>query len=81
VQSGTVEAHLSDAFLNRVRAVYRRAIATTKPSRGQWAALDERRVDVHAALLSESNDAREQSSTIRQAQIYIMVSIAYVGAM
>lgn len=57
MQSATVEAHLSDAFLDRVRAIYRRAIAATKPTRGQWAAHDQRRADVHIALLADDNDA------------------------
>lgn len=57
MQSVTVEAHLSDAFLDRVRAVYMRAIAVTPRTRGQWAAHDNRRADVHAALLAGNNDA------------------------
>ena len=57
MQSVTVEPYLSDAFLDRVRAVYRRAIAATKPMRGLWAFHDQRRIDVHAALLASGNDA------------------------
>jgi len=57
VLSATVEAYLSDAFLDRVKAAYRRALAATKPAGGQWAAIDERRADVHAALLASDNEA------------------------
>ena len=56
MQSGAVEAYLSDVFLDRVRAAHRRAVAATKPARGQWAAHDQRRADVHAALLADNND-------------------------
>ena len=52
-----MEAYLSDAFLDRVKAAYRRAIAATKPAVGQWASHDERRSDVHAALLDSGNEA------------------------
>src|ERR1051326_6870668 len=52
-----MEAYLSDAFLDRVRAVYRRAITETKPAVGQWASHDERRADVHAALLAVDHEA------------------------
>ena len=54
---GGVEPYLSDPFLDRVRAAYGRAIAATKPARGQWAAHDQRRADVRAALLADNNDA------------------------
>lgn len=57
MQSVTVEAYLSDAFLDRVKAVCRRALAAAKPTRGQWAAHDERRADVQAALHAANNDA------------------------
>jgi hypothetical protein len=48
-------AHLSDTFLDRVRAAYGRAIAATARPRGQWAVHEERRRDVHAALLAADN--------------------------
>src|ERR1700740_810518 len=57
MQLPAVDAHLSDDFLDRVRRAYRRAIAATPHTRGQWAAHDERRSDVHAALLADDNDA------------------------
>lgn len=52
-----MEAYLHDAFLDRVRRTYRRALADTPKTRDQWAAIDERRADVHAALLADSNNA------------------------
>ena len=57
MQSATVEAYLSDAFLDRVRRAYRRAIVATTPVSGQWASNDARRDDVHAALVANSLDA------------------------
>ncbi len=53
-----MEAYLSDAFLYRVRRVYQRALdaGARTPSR-MWRAIDERRRDIHAALLAEGNDA------------------------
>jgi hypothetical protein len=48
-------AHLSDTFLDRVKAAYRRAIAATARPRGQWAVHEERRRDVHTALLAADN--------------------------
>lgn len=50
-----MEAHLSDAFLERVKAAYRRAFAATVRPRGQWAVHEVRRADVHAALLAAEN--------------------------
>lgn len=52
-----MEAYLSDAFLNRVRAAYRRAIAATQRTRGLWLSHDERRADVHSALSADQNNA------------------------
>lgn len=57
MQLATVEAYLSDSFLDRVRAAYKRAAAATKPTRGLWTAHDEQRADVHAALLADANEA------------------------
>jgi hypothetical protein len=56
-QSAAVEAYLSDEFLDRVRAVYVRAIAGVPRTRGQWAALNQRRAEVHAALIAHNNSA------------------------
>ena len=57
MQSATVEVYLSDAFLERVRAVYRRAVTATKPAVGLWDSLDQRRADVRSALLASDNKA------------------------
>jgi len=57
VQSAAVQAYLSDAFLDRVKAAYRRALAATSPTEGQWAGHNKRRADVHRALLDEDNKA------------------------
>lgn len=48
---------LLDNFLDRVRAAYRRALAATSAVRGQWAAINDRRADVHAAALADDNHA------------------------
>jgi len=53
----TVEAYLSDAFLDRVRRAYQRALSAQPPTRGLWASHDARRNDVHAALIDRDNDA------------------------
>jgi hypothetical protein len=58
-----MEAYLSNAFLDRVRRAYRRAIAATEGTSGQWAAHNERRADVHAALLTDNNDALREIFT------------------
>lgn len=52
-----VEAHLADAFLDRVRRAYRRAICSAGTISGQWFDIDARRADVHAAALADRNDA------------------------
>ena len=57
MQSAAVQAYLSDAFLDRVKAAYRRALAATSPTEGQWAGHNERRADLHQALLDEDNEA------------------------
>jgi hypothetical protein len=51
----TMEAYLSDAFLERVKAAYKRAFAATVRPRGQWAVHETRRADVHAALFAADN--------------------------
>lgn len=51
-----MEPYLSDAFLGRVRRAYRTAIDAAPATRGQWAALDERRADVHAASLADNHE-------------------------
>jgi hypothetical protein len=54
----TVEAYLSDAFLDRVRRAYRRALDAGARTRGRiWRKIDARRRDVHEALLADGNDA------------------------
>jgi hypothetical protein len=50
------EPYLTDAFLDRVRRAYRRAVIETPPTRGLWAQHDERRADVHAALVADGNN-------------------------
>jgi hypothetical protein len=54
----TMEAYLSDAFLDRVRRAYRRALDDGARARGRiWRKIDARRRDVHDALLADSNAA------------------------
>ncbi len=54
----TVEAYLSDAFLDRVRRAYRRALGDGARARGRiWRKIDARRRDVHEGLLADGNDA------------------------
>lgn len=57
MQSAAVDTYLSDAFLARVRAAYRRAIAAMPRTGGMWALHNDRRADVHAALLAEDDTA------------------------
>jgi hypothetical protein len=53
-----MEAYLSDAFLDRVRRAYRRALDAGARTRGRiWRKIDARRRDVHEALLADGNDA------------------------
>jgi hypothetical protein len=53
-----VEACLSDAFLDRVRRAYRRALDAGARPRGRiWRKIDARRRSVHEALLAEGNNA------------------------
>lgn len=53
----SVQPYLSEAFLDRVKAAYRRALSASPAARGQWAGHNERRADVHAALLTGDNEA------------------------
>lgn len=57
LQYAAVEAYLSDAFLDRVRRAYRRALDAGARTSGQWRAIDARRRDVHAAVLADGNTA------------------------
>jgi hypothetical protein len=58
VQSGAVGDYLSDAFLNRVRRAYRRALDAGGRADGRiWRKIDARRRDVHIALLAGGNAA------------------------
>jgi hypothetical protein len=50
-------SYLSDEFLDRARRAYRSAVTTTSKVHGMWRDIDARRVDIHAALLAESNGA------------------------
>jgi hypothetical protein len=53
-----MEAYLSDAFLDRVRRAYRRALDDGARTRGRiWRKIDARRRDVHEALLADGNAA------------------------
>jgi hypothetical protein len=48
--------HLSDAFLDRVRRSYRRALDAGAHTTGRtWKLIDARRTDVHEALLADGN--------------------------
>lgn len=52
----TMEAYLSDAFLDRVRRVYSAALDAGARTQGRmWQAVDARRRDVHEALLADGN--------------------------
>ena len=50
-----MEPHLSDSFLDRVKRCYHLAIGSVLVSGGQWTAIDQRRADVHSALLANDN--------------------------
>jgi hypothetical protein len=53
-----MEAYLSDAFLDRVRRAYRRALDGGARARGRiWRKIDVRRRDIHDALLADGNGA------------------------
>lgn len=54
----TVEACLSDAFLDRTRRAYRRALDAGARPRGRiWRKIDAHRRSIHEALLAEGNNA------------------------
>jgi hypothetical protein len=58
MQSFAVEPYLSDPFLDRVRAAYRRALEAGSRAQGRiWRKIDTRRRDVHEALLADGNAA------------------------
>lgn len=53
-----MEPYLSDSFLDRVKAAYRRARQTGGRAKGRtWQKIDARRRDVHEALLTDGNAA------------------------
>ncbi|HEX3502343.1 MAG TPA: hypothetical protein VHU22_03000 [Xanthobacteraceae bacterium] len=50
--------YLSDQFLDRVRRAYRSANANgSSPDGTMWSQIDERRADVHRALMASNNEA------------------------
>jgi hypothetical protein len=56
MQSAAVEPYLSDPFLDRVKAAYRRALEAGGRAQGRiWRKIDARRRDVHEALLADGN--------------------------
>ena len=63
---------LSDAFLDRVRRSYRRALDAGARSTGRtWKLIDARRTDVHEALLADGNGAlREIFADPTQTDLY-----------